>query len=268
MPKFADLFKDNKDKCFYVPIWKERWNTQRLKKRRAEVGQRAYERGYCANAYSDADKSFTYLHKAKKFCTLADLGVSRQDYIFVAGIDLSNDKRPGKVMATIGYNPSNNHKVLCDLIRGKYDDPTFVDKVITSYYKWRHEAILVESNALQGIFLSWLADKDEALPVIPFHTGAKKKNPELGVPSWNIEMETDQWAIPWNERDNDPDHTGEHDCECGWCVTLEEIETHPQTEEEDGVMAIYFAREGLKEFYLEGDFDIIESEDGLFPEDF
>lgn len=270
MPKFSELFKNNQDKAFRVPLWNERWDGKALKKRRNEVGTRAFERGYCANAYSDEDKSFTYLHKAKRFCTVADLGISRQDYLYIAGIDLSNDKRPGKVMATIAFNPATNIKVLAGLVRGKYDDAVFVDKVISEYFKYRHEAILVENNALQGIFLSWLKDKEVVLPVIPFNTGSKKSHPEEGVPSWNIEMETDQWLIPWNERENDPDCVlgQEPSCECGWCTTLEEVENHPQTEQEDGVMAIYFAREGIKKYYTEEDFEIIESEDGLFPEDF
>lgn len=222
---------------YTIPLWEEVWGKQQLISRMKVIGQRAFDRGFRQKALSDDDRTFP-----------------SSDNIFNYNLKVTDLVQPNDIKI-IGCDPfgknvvifvlavsSKGLKVPIDIRFGKWSPTRTVNELIEAYNNYRPHITVVENNASQEAIVQWLQEKghgDVAGSIIPFTTGKQKADPELGLPSLEVEFANGVWVVPMG-RVHDPD------CKCGFCLWKKELRDHPIGEAADTVMASWFAREGAR----------------------
>jgi len=279
MSKPSDIFEQLKDTDQYGEIgnWEERWTVERLKQRRGDLGRTAFHRGYHLEAVSDEDLTFKFFHKMLKFDTGTELWDGQEKWQKFMGVDISSSTRPGCAIVTLGIGLDGRRYPL-EIKVGAWKSPRFVSEILDSYNTFKHQMIFVENNAVQTMLVDWLEENASYLPVQGFHTGKQKADPLIGLPSLDVEFERGIWGLPMKlvEGHGSECTLGESMDDktqpCGWCRFIREFSTHPQYLTTDVVMATWFAREAVREYWgsgfesmtepkVEGDFGLIELEE-------
>jgi hypothetical protein len=260
-----------------MPGWSLR-SVELLKRKHLQLGNRAFERGYRQKPHASGDRMFPHFIKnviyfyGKDWRLISDPDCHEhydpESKFYVdptwsryTGCDLAGKNRRGTVIYTIAVSPDGTRHVL-DIKLGKWDgynfglnlEATFVDDLL------RARKINVENNALQDYAIDVLREmaKHDEITCFPyikgFHTGKKKMDPELGLPSIDVQYQNKRWVMAIPHRENEVVERDEKNtavCYCPYCVfvretselTYEDIEVGPTP---DTVMGQYFAKEASR----------------------
>lgn len=235
---------------------------------------RVYARGYEQRAIEDSEllfPSWPRLRDSFSGKRIPDLlGPTKTDWFphwtRTGGVDLSSEKRPGNVCATVGSTtaeetskpgrrgpPAAMRFALLELLSGTWTHPDFLDQIAGSYRRWRHSRINVEDNAQQDQVFRWAERIKELGGDVPFlevlehftTTAQTKWDDYAGLPGLEIEFARGTVLVPYGEWEGHPEA-----CTCGWCMLDEELSgftrTGPGTTTSDHVMALLFAVEGAR----------------------
>jgi hypothetical protein len=108
---------------------------------------------------------------------------------------------------------------------------------------------MVENNAYQQSLIDWLSATEDLRTRYPFWvkvqaftTGKQKSDPDMGLPSLDVEFNNEAWFVCMDEVKAHEMAT----CKCGWCVWLREVDEYPISATNDCVMAMWFFREAAR----------------------
>jgi phage terminase large subunit-like protein len=229
---------------FRIPAWDERLSPDILAKRRAELGVRDFDRGYRQRAYSDQE--LLWKADAIERCrdpkhvvveaitpNLPFASMSR-----VCGVDLAiateSDEAAYFVAVAMAVDADNVRWVL-NLFRARVGFNEQVQLLQEWHERYQFQQIKVERNGYQKAILD---HTQRQLPVAGLYTGAAQlRDLEIGLPSLALEFERGLWRIPVG------DAKSRRVCE----PLLEELATYPGGSYCDTVMALYFARECVRQ---------------------
>jgi hypothetical protein len=219
---------------FTLPLW-DLWPTEKLKQRFKEIGARAFNRGYRQEAISDEDRTFPSSDTIFRW----DLGrdIIPNHYPRVMGVDPFGQK---VVIFVMAFEPTKHRRFPVHIRMGKWQPKQTIREIIDTYKEYACQLGVVENNAAQEAITQWAQEVGgHNLLLIPFTTGAQKANPEMGLPSLEVEFANGSWIIPMKGIDptdsNNP-----------WIIFKNELRAHPVGVAADTVMAAWFAREGVR----------------------
>jgi hypothetical protein len=219
---------------YNIPLWKI-WNEQNLRAQFRLLRERAYNRGYRQEAISDEDRTFPSSEKIFR----ADLDSSciAPHWPRVVGVDPFGQN---VVIFTVAYEPRTFTKFLVDIRMGKWDPKRTVSEIIETWKTHQPSVVVCENNASQQAIVQWVQEVGgPSIPIIPFITGSQKADPELGLPSLEVEFANGSWIVPYKGID-------ELNSELPVNVWRKELRGHPVAAAADTVMASWFAREGVR----------------------
>lgn len=217
---------------FNIPLW-SKWNEKELKQRFNLIGKRAFNRGFRQQALSDEDRTFPSSEKI--FREDIGLDVVGAEWPRVVGIDPFGQ---AVVIFVIALSPKGL-KVRIDIRRGKWGPTRTIKEIIGVHRTYQPHIMVCENNASQEAILQWASEKNYDMNIVPFTTGKQKADPELGLPSLEVEFANDSWLVPCKGIDT-------FDSEHPTNVWRRELMEHPLGKAEDTVMACWFAREGAR----------------------
>lgn len=265
---FQQLKAEGKGKD--IPHWESRWPESILRRRAADLGSKAFARGYFMEALSDEDLTFPNFNRVVVPGLDESVWAGHEGWRAFGGVDISSPERPGCVIATVKVSPDGRRYPMAP-IYGGWKSPEFVRRIIGEYEKHRHDVIFVENNAVQVMLEDWLAEKAPYIPVQGFHTGKQKFDPILGLPALDVEFEKDMWVVPGSvvEGHGIDCSRGPKGGKCPWCRFVYEFSGHPGAESTDLVMAYYFCRDAIRQYWntgfvieqepsAEGDFGLVD----------
>lgn len=217
-----------------ISLWEPKWSQEVLVAKRRMVGERAYNRGFRQMALSDEEKTFRSfdkcLIKGAKPLELADSNTPR----FI-GVDPFGQH---VVIFVLALKKDPPRRVPVAIYRGSWGPAETVRHIVEAYRQHLPQVVKVENVAAQEAIVQWCQEKGDVIPIEGFMTGKQKADPEIGLPSLEVEFENSSWEIA------DPSH--ELGCQCAWCVWIAEMRGHPLHPTQDCVMACWFAREAAR----------------------
>lgn len=252
-------------------IWPEQWSVERLERRKREIGNRAFNRGFHLISQTDEDKEFPSFDECiRPEYELADIP---GDWKRVAGVDLGHSKRkralrrghsegkvkPRTVIFVVAIDPDTNHRWPCEIRMGHWSGPVTAEYILEVNAWHDPDTWIVENNAYQETLGDWVQEKIKNDPrwkgtSIRWHsftTGRNKADEEVGLPALAAEFDNHAWVIPTNG--GTIEQMG-----ANWAVWALEMRNYGITDLSDSVMACWFAKEGCR---LTGRPIMISSED-------
>lgn len=219
---------------YSIPLWSY-WSEEFLRSQYRQLGQRAFNRGYRQRALSDEDMTFPHYSKIAR--QDMDMSFISRDWPRVIGVDPFGKK---VVIHVLALHPGTFKRHTIDIRCGKWDPSRTISEIRQAYLDYLPQIMVVENNASQEAICQWANEKQyETMPIVPFCTGSQKANPELGLPSLDVEFENDNWVVPMSGVDTT-------DNEHPFNQFISELRSHPVGEAADHVMAAWFAREGAR----------------------
>lgn len=229
-----------------IPTWKH-WPPERLLREREE-NTRSFSRGFQMRAFTDEERWFPSFRDCYSHGVV--LGeIARRGWPVYAGVDLAGQKRPGNVIFVAALDPEKHLRYPLEILRGNWRSPEvarLLNELNQRYPTLR--LIHVENNGYQQALIDWIQAVDSGprggmaywYKIEPFTTGANKADPQLGLPSLEIEFKKRMWVVPRDEyAGHDPG------CQCSWCVWDAEVRDYPHGQQTDTVMAMWFCREAM-----------------------
>lgn len=275
-PEFAILRFDIDEK--FTPIWPERWDTARLRQKRAIIGPRAFDRGYRNIALSSEEQIFKDIEK----CVLEDVNEvdiqnMKKGEVYI-GMDLAISKSPsGKYTAICVSRVTNEKKYVMDVFRAKIGSVASALILLYLCSKYSPERVLVENNAYQDALIEWIKVlkgllgnykesqvdqfyhdhlKDDLQPSLwveikPHFRYITKISSALIKPFRTGKNKADEYiGLPGlageitAEEWAFPKH--EFDCDCGICVLVNEAKFYPIAQTSDCLLAWWFSNRAAK----------------------
>ena len=228
-----------------IPLWKEKWNSEALKKKAEEPI--SFARGFRMIAVTDEEKTFPSFVKCRK--SGVDLeDIRRRPWPAYTGVDLSSSKRPGNAIFTLRVDPATQRRYPIDIRHGRWRSDETAAQIAEVYRMYRPLVIKVENNAYQEAILDWIKRETgghdfwtvlEATTT----TGGTKAHAEYGLPGLQVEFKNEAWVIPH-------DHYAQHpvSCPCSWCLWDREMQNHPMAASDDIAMSAWFSRQGAVDY--------------------
>jgi hypothetical protein len=223
-----------------LPLWSEHWDGAALRAKAAELGSRAFDRGFRQVAYIEGERTFPSFAHCLSY-GIAPRHLVEKGWRYVCGVDFSAAGRAGTVVVTLGVS-LENLRVPVDI--QILSDPAALPGVLLAlYHRYRPQVIMLEDNALQGAVIDMVRTATRGqcrLPLQGFTTGRQKADPAIGLPSLEVEFANGMWRIPLlheigpADSDTDP-----------WVRLVREFQGHPFHSSDDLVMATWFAREAI-----------------------
>ena len=205
------------------------FNSDALKKRRNEIGEQAYNRGFRQSGTTQDDLLF----KNFKSKIIRGIPIPKPVRCYT-GVDLSSATRAGNVIVTVGTNEDASKKWVVDVRRKKWSSPEVAEQIKEVYEKFNPIIVMVENNAYQGAIIEWMTTKGySGIPIQAFTTGKQKSDALIGLPSLDVQFERGMWQFYV------PDH--ELGCQCPWCQFVREMSQYPVGITSDCVMGFWFA---------------------------
>lgn len=225
------------------PTWPQRWPVERIDEKRAILGPLEFSRQLMCVARSDEDARF------KK--EWINRGILRGDgkqlawalesvppgFSVYTGVDLSVGHKDSDLccLFTICVHPNGDREVL-NVESGRWAGPDIVDRIIDIHRRFQG-IVVVENNGSQEFILQFTRERS-AVPVRPYHTGAKVfNNAEFGIESMATEMANGKWIIPSDRGRCHPEIEA-------WISEM--LYYDPRGHPGDRLMASWFAREGSR----------------------
>ncbi len=241
----------------YTPVWAEMWPTAALKQKEKEIGTREFARAFKLLPLSDDEATFPIAVIGMgpenpglvRDYTLSVLDIPRVFPRFT-GFDLAisqKDTADYTVAYTVALDTNRNIIHPVEITRGRFTPTETGHLVINSWKKHNSQLLVVENNAYQGALLDILAlipDAPQGLPLVPFHTGAQKADPSIGLPGLVACMENNGWKFPIKGHDRL--------CGCSLCIALKELQEYPLGVHDDTIMAGWFVFASLAMWRQQG----------------
>ena len=228
-----------------IPLWSEKWGTEALRTRKA-AHERSYRRGFELVALSDDEITFPSFRTC--YTPGLSLGeIQRGPWPKVAGVDLSGPKRPGNAIVVVAVEPVTRRRFPCDVRFGAWKSNETCEQISDLDRAYNLRVVMVEDNGYQGALIDWAQAEKGRHPwwmkVEPTTTGRNKKDLELGLPGLQVEFHNQAWSVPSSEFEGaTPEDEGVRGQWARWDY---EFRNHPLASTTDGVMATWFARQGI-----------------------
>jgi hypothetical protein len=233
-----------------IPLWRGHWGEQALRKRCSE-NERAFNRGFRLQAFSDDEATFPSFKGCRvPGIVLGDI-IRNNRWPAFTGVDLSGKKRPGNCIFTAKVDPTTRRRYPVDVRFGKWRGSEVCEHLNEIDQQFKPIVIMVEDNAYQESLIDWVSDLKSRFPFwvkveATTTTGGKKGDAEKGLPGLEVEFKNKAWVVPYSEYEeatrDDPAPAGH------WARWDYEFAQHPIAATTDGVMATWFARQGIEIF--------------------
>lgn len=219
---------------FKIPLW-EQWGAEKLKKRKGDIGEAAYNRGFRQIALTSSDMTFPHAAEIFEVGKSIEQIVSRE-WPRYAGVDPFGQFR---VIFTLAVDEKGTRYPI-EIVRVKCSSGEFKNLLIAQYEKHSHQLIKFENNAAQEAMREWALEDNVDMPLEAFTTGMQKMKPDIGLPGVEVEFENKAWRVLMGEKEHPAD------CRCGFCEFKSELLGHPIAATSDIVMAAWLAREAAR----------------------
>ena len=161
----------------------------------------------------------------------------------ITGVDIAageSRKAKNTAVGTIGLMEDGT-RVLLEMSYAHGDDLGCVTETARHCARWNPDLIVVEDNAAQKVVVSLLIELDIFDQKIQPFTTDRFKNAKLKLLA--NEVEDGKWVFPLEHAEA---HWPYQACQCGTCYLIAEMIGYPEFVTSDCLMALMFAREGLK----------------------
>lgn len=246
-----------------IRLWTERedpWDESALRVRR-DANQRAFAWGFQLKVAQREEVSFPSFSRCE-VPTLAS-SANQAGWPAVVGVDLSSKSRPGNAIVVVRVEPRSQRRYVVDVRYGRWSAPRLADQLSEVDALYNPVVIKVEDNAYQEALIDMISDRKDRYRYwmrveATTTTGGKKGSAELGLPSLELEFSHGAWVFPKLEYEGaDGSPTGEEDEQSldarvirarAFARLAAEFSDHPFASTSDGVMATWFARQGIVEY--------------------
>jgi hypothetical protein len=210
------------------------------------MGAREYARSFQQRALADAELLWkdAYLARCRDTNWVVQETVDLTGYLGqatrVAGVDLAIATESSDsayfVLLAVAID-ADGHRWILNMYRERVDFGGQVGAIVDFHHRYAFRKIMVEKNGYQKAILDHLGSTT-SLPLDGMYTGAAQKHDvAIGIPSLANEWERGLWHVPWGDaksrRVMEP--------------LLEELALYPGGFHTDTVMAMFFARECVRE---------------------
>jgi hypothetical protein len=251
-----------------LPLWTDRWDEAALRERHRR-NPRQFARGFFMQAMVDGENTFPSFEKCRQpGLVLGDL--IRNSWPCFTGVDLSSTKRPGNAIVTVKLDPIQKRRFPVDIRFGRWRSNELCEAIQQVNNQFHPAVIMVENNGYQESLIDWVGDQknrfDFWMKVEPTTTtSGTKAHADIGLPGLEVEFAHGAWSIPYSEYEHLTGGEGigatneDEDEEDGAPGTLHsdwrarqwarwdyEFRHHPMAATNDGVMATWFARQGIE----------------------
>lgn len=170
----------------------------------------AFEKAYQNNIISREDQKFKeeWLERAKmrgaNYRLVKEISPDQRKEFkaLTGGIDLAageDEQDDDNAMLSLGLRRLDDMVQLLGIDRGKFTPKAWRNTISERSDGFKHDRILVESNAYQVSLKRDLAEKN--LPIAAFTTGGEKFDPYIGVESLALLFENDRIILPYDKED-------------------------------------------------------------------
>jgi len=242
------VYEDSFGRKTLLPLW-DLFGKEELKKKKIDLGERDFNRGYRLIPYSDSDKTFPHFEKCCHFGVLPKTIVENEsNWLFVAGVDIASTKRPGTILQIVAVHKKTGLKVPVALaVLRKISD--LVPAMVQAYKDFGVELYMVENNGVQDAIIDLLRTalgegkfRKYNLKIEGFQTGSNKADINIGLPSLDREFENNEWMFCYAEEPTMEDDLNVN----SWSRQYMEMSNHPFYDTTDIVMTLWFCREAAK----------------------
>lgn len=241
-------------KLMSIPLWTPNWSEENLQRRRANDA-RGYARGFRLVSYSDDEKMFTNFPRCWSDA-LSAADILKRPYVTTMGVDLSSKKRPGTAISVMMGDPASAKKYVVDIRFGAWTSPQTAQQIAIVNDTFNPLVIVVEDNGYQASLVEWIQaakgsnslwTKIEASTTVSGY----KLDEERGLAAIEIEFQNKAWTFPaqeWTHPDGRDGQMTDKGSIGQWARLRNEFFHYPFAGTSDGVMATWFARQGLEKF--------------------
>jgi len=237
-------------KCRKEILWPEWWTSEKLERKRREIGTVAFTQQYLLKVMSDEDLTFpidvlrpsfdSTLWRIGQAVGLDDEnGLIPAHWPTYGGIDLASAvgiKAAYCVIWTIAKSPENGRLYLKEMIRKRMKMPELMPAIQSAFDRNHWQYAYVENNAFQKAVEDTLDDSYKHIPIKGCHTGSNKNDAKVGLPGMATAFSKGLFVIParyvkdLTEADQSP-----------FGIFWNELTTHPGGRFSDTIMALWFA---------------------------
>lgn len=244
---FSKVYAIDED---FTPLWPEKWDKEALKKRRNEIGARAFDLGYRNEPISLEERTFDEeaLMNLQSSFESDRLRENHPDAPVYFGVDLAQSKRSAGSMTSIFVTKViDSTRYVVDIRAGQWKTNRIVEEIVHLNQFWRPISIYVESNSFQETIIDWIRALSDAsprrIPVEGAFTSTNKMDLEMGVPALASEMRRGYWKASYN-RDKHED-TCDSRQSCVYCKWYEELKGYPIAKSSDIVMSNWLCMQAI-----------------------
>jgi hypothetical protein len=231
------------------PTWPEVWPLARLLTRLNGMLPSAFARKYLCRVVNDINSRFPEWTIKVAFEQGRGLTFqTRRPLIYPGpralrcwtGVDLGVGEKEGDdltALVTVALNEDRTRQII-DITTGHWTADEIMDRIEECYYRFESR-IVVESVAAQRWLLQFVR-KNKKIPVEPYNTTAQSKWDEsFGIESLAVELRQKLWRFPSGK--TGADYPAEL-----WALRNEMMQYRPNKHTGDRLMAMWFAREGMR----------------------
>lgn len=233
----------------WLPTWPEIWPLKRLFSRLNGMLPSAFARKYLCRVVNDINSRFPEWTIKVAFEQGRGLTFqTRRPVLYPGprplrcwtGVDLGVGEKEGDdrtALVTVALREDKTRQII-DIRSGHWTSDEIMDQIEEVYYRYESR-VVVESVAAQRWLLQFVR-KNKKIPVEPYNTTAQSKWDEaFGIESLAVELRQKLWRFPSGEtgQDYDPEM---------WALRSEMMTYRPNKHTGDRLMAMWFAREGMR----------------------
>lgn len=214
--------------------------------KRADMGERNYNRGFRLIPYSDDEMYFPSFPNCCEFSVDRQEITSRivkntRDYMTVAGIDYASKKRPGTIITTVAMHKATERRHHIETVALR-DASKLLEHMIRVRKQYNPTLWMAENNATQDLVNELLLNFTglKGVNLQGFCTGKNKADPDMGLKSLENEFERGLWKFYFND-----EPTIEDSKTNTYTRLYYEIRDYPFWDTTDIVMSLWFCREGI-----------------------
>lgn len=226
-----------------------KWNEERLRLKRKDLGPLEYARSFECNPRDDGSRVFRPEHvehalkRGEGYGFLHNIDIMPDNCLVVTGIDLAAGDDKKKIGArtaivSVFFHPNQDRQVV-RIRSGRWRARQILSEIAAVGHLFpRNHWIVVENNGVQKYILDLANenDMDVGVALVPFNTGRNKSDPRFGVASMAAEYEGRRWILPKSCETEDEQAEVES-------VVSQMIDYVPEAHTGDALMAKWMARE-------------------------
>lgn len=213
----------------------------------ARQGDRGFDRGYLLRAWSEDEIFFPGWPSCYSYGVAVHEIARNPAWPKFTGVDLSGPNRPGNAIVTVAVDPGTRRRYPVDVRFGNWKSNETAEVLQDVNNTFRPTLIMVEDNGYQTALEDWAratkGQNDYWQKLQATTTTAQTKRSEsLGLPALQVEFRNKAWSLPadlWEGKRMD---------ESPWARLDYEFRNYPLASSSDGVMALWFARQGIEQY--------------------